>query len=467
MREYDQAGQRGKSGEAELARLHSLNNEKAKESSLWLRVLPTSDYLRLTDSQWRWAAQLRLGMPPPVYEPHEHSEHACAHPAAANSNGWHPLTCITERGIDITARHNAVLQRLVHFARMRCLRPIVEPAGLHSDDNRRPDIQLDLPDVTLLGDVTISHPLARSWQKIASSRGVEAVGDAREVEKNDLYADMAQQCEMEFGALVLYTYGGFHSSALKFISQMARAIDPATCLTSPSQWKQELMEQIAIAVQRGNANIMIRAARQQRGRPWSRRRRPNTVTSLSSRPHGQCAAEGEGRQLWSRRAMTYVARLIGFPTVESDCRDRRGSAIDSDAETAVEDWEESPSTPSAILETPPRDQGGQQTEERMNVEQRQAAGEGAANVCEDAVAVRGDRDHAVHRCTEVQAMAGVAAAMVTGAGMLLGESEEVQCGEVECDRLDVGDGMVMDECKEVLCEEGELECAGMEVGVVE
>jgi len=257
--------------------------------------------------------------------------------------------------LEITQRHNLVLGRIAHFARTLCIAPRVEPAGLHSDDRRRPDIQIDLPDVTLLGDVTISHPLAKSWQRVAASaRGVEAVGDAREAEKNDLYADMAQQCEMEFGALVLYTYGGFHSSALKFISQMAKAVDPATCLTSPSQWKRELMEQIAIAVQRGNANIMIRAAQQQRGRLWGRRRRPNAVTSLSSRSHGrgrgsaQDATEGEGRQPWSKWAMTHVARLIGIPIAEVGCRDRHGSAIDSDAATEVEGWEVSSSTPSVI-----------------------------------------------------------------------------------------------------------------------
>ena len=82
--------------------------------------------------------------------------------------------------------------------------------------------------------------------------------------------------------------------------------------------------------------------------------------------------------------------------------------------------------------------------------------------------LRGDRDHAVHRCTEMRAMAGVAAAVVTGAGMLLGESEEVQkwrSGSVI--GVNVGDGMVMDECKEVVCDEVEMECDGMEVGVVE
>jgi hypothetical protein len=121
-------------------------------------------------------------------------------------------------------------------------------ANLTAEDERRPDIQLDLPDLTLLGDVTISHPLAKSWQRVTSSRGVEAVGDSRQAEKDDLYADMAEQIDMKFGAFVLYTYGGFHKSALSFIKQLGGAVDPATCLTSFTRWKQDLMEHIAIVV---------------------------------------------------------------------------------------------------------------------------------------------------------------------------------------------------------------------------
>ena len=54
------------------------------------------------------------------------------------------------------------------------------------------------------------------------------MGDAREAEKDSLYADMAKECAIEFGAIVLYTYGGFHASALTFIQRMAKAVDPAT-----------------------------------------------------------------------------------------------------------------------------------------------------------------------------------------------------------------------------------------------
>ncbi len=81
---------------------------------------------------------------------------------------------------------------------------------------------------------------------MAALRGVQAVGDARQAEKDESYADMAEAIEMKFRAFVLYTYGGFHSSAISFIQHMGRAVDPATCLTSSTQWKEDLKERIAI-----------------------------------------------------------------------------------------------------------------------------------------------------------------------------------------------------------------------------
>ena len=237
------AGSRGSEGVPDVARLNSL---RAKESSLWLRVLPTNRHLILTDTAWQWAAQLRLGMSVPVYEPSGGTA-LCSHTAATLADGWHALSCVTRSPMAITQRHNAVLNCLTHAARAINVPARIEPAHLAPEDDRRPDIQLDLPDVTLLGDVTISHPLAKMWQKIAS-RDVEAVGDAREAEKDSLYADVVEQQDMKFSAFVLYTHGGFHRSALSFIKSMASAVDPATCLTSPAQWRQDLMERIAICL---------------------------------------------------------------------------------------------------------------------------------------------------------------------------------------------------------------------------
>ena len=86
--------------------------------------------------------------------------------------------------------------------------------------------------------LTISHPDAKKWRRAAASRGVaQAVGDSRQAEKDELYTPMAQALDMEFCAIVLYTYGGFHQSALSFIRQLGLALDPATCLVSHTKWK--------------------------------------------------------------------------------------------------------------------------------------------------------------------------------------------------------------------------------------
>ena len=354
-----QARRRGASGMADLARLNSLDSSKSKESSLWLRVLPTSGHLQLSDHKWRWAAQLRLGMSVPVYAHEDGGTRTCAHTAAANTDGWHPLVCLTASSDAITRRHNLVLNRLAHFARLLHVPTRIEPAGLAADDERRPDIQLDLPAVTLLGDVTISHPLAKSWQRVAAQRGVEAVGDQRQAEKDGLYADMAAECDMDFSAFVLYTYGGFHRSALSFVASMGKAHDPAICLMPLRAWKSQLMEQVAIAVQRGNADIMIQAAQRARGGRWSRRRRHGSKARhtrpslLTAQQASMGIAHGVGQQRQSSRAVASAARLIGLPrshdgSPEDDCGD-----IDSDAETLVahDTAAHSPSSSSFIPET--------------------------------------------------------------------------------------------------------------------
>ncbi len=64
--------------------------------------------------------------------------------------------------------------------------------------------------------------------------------------------------------IVLYTYGGFHRSTNQFIKRLVDSLDPATSLVSKLEFKQALKEQIAIALQRGNAELMIRASQRQR-----------------------------------------------------------------------------------------------------------------------------------------------------------------------------------------------------------
>ena len=115
-------------------------------------------------------------------------------------------------------------------------------------------------------DVTITHPGTKTGSAVVAKHGADAIGDLRDARKNSKYGALAAEIDMEFSSIVLYTYGGFHRSALSFIQKLVRSVDTAACLISQAEFKTSLMQHIAIAVQRGNADIMIQHHQQQRER---------------------------------------------------------------------------------------------------------------------------------------------------------------------------------------------------------
>ena len=329
------AGDGGVQVVADVARLQAL---KEKESSRWLHVLPTDSQRRLTDLQWQTAAQMRLGMPKAL---HGAAGGFCRHEEAARTDGaWHALVCNDRAGAAITRRHNAVVRLLADAAEMLKVPARVEPHQLCEDDALRPDIQLDLPDYTLLGDVTVNHPNALSWRKKAAKRGVAAVGDERAKQKDDKYAAMAKVVDAEFSAFVLYTYGGFHSSALSFIDKLAAGCDPAVALVPLADWKDDLKDRIAVCVQRHTADIVIDDARRARmasipvrgraaGGP-SGRPRPSALAALSRRQReavGRLCAEG------GRAASLCAGLLVSLSPSSGPSEDVSPMSVDSDAPT--------------------------------------------------------------------------------------------------------------------------------------
>jgi hypothetical protein len=272
---------RAPGGPVKLARLQAL---EARQSSLWLTTLPTEPGLTLTCPQWRIAARLRLGLP--GNPSHDIDSVSCDHKHAAAGDSWHPLCCTQRCGADITHRHNRILHDLRDFASLAHLPVRIEPAELHAQRKLRPDIQVHLPDATLLADVTVVHPTAKCWTSLAASeRGVGAVGDAAGAAKHDTYDELASGLSCEFLPFVLYTYGGFHDSARRFIHRLCASLDPVTCLVSADDWRMAVQSQIAVSVQRGNADIMIGASQRARAAVLPSRRvrvRPSPLPPPSS-----------------------------------------------------------------------------------------------------------------------------------------------------------------------------------------
>ena len=185
-------------GFEELARLGAL---REKESSLWLRVVPTELALVLSDRKWQWSARLRLGIPVPTVRD---DCQGCNTVVRSKATARHAaLSCMPQSGAAMTARHNLVVSIIARIFCHHILIPVrTEPGGLCHDNSKRPDIQADLPDRTLLSDVTITHPTSKSWKKLSVTKTIEAVGDRREAEKEEKYNEMARAIDMEINSIV-------------------------------------------------------------------------------------------------------------------------------------------------------------------------------------------------------------------------------------------------------------------------
>ena len=259
----------GQAGRERLARMQALRQPGASD---WLTVMPTEDRLRLSDVHWRWAAQLRLGLQLPTLSD---TCHGCNKIGLAPGDGWHPLSCVAGATGRMKARHDEVVNILSRFARLNGVVSLTEPVDLDADSNKRPDLEIHLPKKTLLVDVTIVHPSAQSYRAAVAKRGVEAVGDQRDAGKHGKYDAMAARHVMDFAGFVLYTLGGWHKSAIRVLNAMKQAVEPVYCPLSPLEWAYQLKDHIAIAVQRGNADIMVTAAQRDRHYELHCDRRPH------------------------------------------------------------------------------------------------------------------------------------------------------------------------------------------------
>ena len=311
-----EARKEGKEGVAIVARLLAL---KEPASSLWLQVLPTHPGLTMTDTKWLWAARLRLGVPVPVVSS---QCDACKAPDIYSTDSWHSLTCVSRSGALITRRHNSVLDVVARHCKLIDVAVTINPAGESDVDDRRADIEVYLPDRTIVGDVTVSHPSTKTWRHKVAKSGAHVVGDAREAAKNSLYQAMAAQHDKEFQAIVLYTYGGLHASAKAFLHAICDSLDPALCLLSHAEFKAELHAHIAIAVQRGNAAIMIEDSIQTRMKdvPLAQRRsaaarRAALRRATASDNIGRGVRE-DGAQLM--RSVRPAPRMVGRTGDDSD-----------------------------------------------------------------------------------------------------------------------------------------------------
>ena len=239
--------------ETTLARLLGVT---APGASDWLTTDPSSPALSLTNIQYQISSKIRLGLPPlplPSDCASCHSQDACA------LDPLHPLVCIGQKGTKITAqtRRDSGCPLCVHHP---CwwLSLTRSPRDLSGNgDHTRPDLQLVLNGRQLLVDVTIRHPACKTNIMHGSARQQLAAAHKGEAEKKAKYAAMAKTQQAEFLPFAVETYGGLGKAARKLRKRIASSAEEGPQMLSEKEVRRELRGSVAIAVQKGNANIIL------------------------------------------------------------------------------------------------------------------------------------------------------------------------------------------------------------------
>ena len=265
---------------------------RARGASLAFTTAPHSRHLALSKQQVAINERLRLGLPP------ERSLPLHCHCGQANGqypfDPWHSLSCQFEKGSSITTRHDDVKYALAHWVTQLGGRVKVEPRGLEQKgfDDRLPPRRagrrgrgggraLRLADDRREGagegkvggkgkvfdlfiwglgqpialDVTVVHPLAPS-HVAQSAADPESVLEQAEAEKHREYDGLADQVGAKFFAFAVETTGRLGNDALAFIRHLIQEGARFKHLWAPKEVVHGIYRTVAIAIARGNANIV-------------------------------------------------------------------------------------------------------------------------------------------------------------------------------------------------------------------
>ena len=97
----------------------------------------------------------------------------------------HPLSCNSQKGREITLRHDSVVNDLHHGIKAAGGVCIKEPSRLGSDgDNSRPDLQVVIGGEQVLVDVTIGNPTCQTYQDQCSEEQLRCTVMAEQRKNN-------------------------------------------------------------------------------------------------------------------------------------------------------------------------------------------------------------------------------------------------------------------------------------------
>jgi hypothetical protein len=241
-----------------------LTSVSAPRAWTWKTVLPTSRALELTDTQYRLAARLNLGLPPVDGVDLGELPDNC--PVCADvknvpyrsirDDPWHFLTCKKLSKGEISTRHDQVAEQVSRCAQLLGIRVRREATGLDEDTSLRPDLLLTLPGRTVLSDVVVCHPLAPGARNTSGTRKLCTAKDS-ERKKNKKYSRLSSRHRFVQLPIAIETTGGMGARTRTLVDAMADASAEQLVTWSRDSVIRELVGSMAMAVQRGNAMTFL------------------------------------------------------------------------------------------------------------------------------------------------------------------------------------------------------------------
>jgi hypothetical protein len=233
-------------------------------ASVWKTTTPSTVQSTLSDTHYQIAAKLALGVPP-VSLPSDCS--SCHKADACETDPFHPLSCNSQKGREITLRHDSVVNDLQHGIRAAGGVCIKEPTRLGSDgDNSRPDLQLVIGGEQVLVDVTIGNPTCQTYQDQCSEEQLKCTVMA-EQRKTNKYSAMAETQNAKFIPFAVEMYGGLGKSAKKLLNMISKCARDQMLMWPYHRIIQNLRGEIAISIQRGNAIAILAGYNRAIGKP--------------------------------------------------------------------------------------------------------------------------------------------------------------------------------------------------------
>jgi hypothetical protein len=179
----------------------------------------------------------------------------------------HGFVCVKFRRCAITNRHNGLV-RVIHSA--------TEEAGVQAsmefappdqdfELRLRPDGISHFADHSRMTDVQVTDPNSpsvHSAQPIPSVKGCLAILHSRAAAKVAKYKNLASVEHCAFSPLLLDTYGRMHPELIRYLRRVQHAamLNNVSHPVAPAKLFRRLVEDVSMALQRGNAWVLNQAA---------------------------------------------------------------------------------------------------------------------------------------------------------------------------------------------------------------